>query len=429
MGIGEACLLLVIGRTSFRDEKLHFHAGDKIYNDVHIVIAIVIIIIYSALVDSLFNNIIKIIVPVMLPNIALALFLILTLVKHTKNKTLFKHTLIYTICNKFVQFIREVYRSGGLGIKTVLIVIGYPILIALTFFIFPVTIGLAARFTLRRVKSFQTIQVGVEKIKAGDFHHRIEVKEEGEFRKLADHINSITDGLNKAVANELKSERLKTELITNVSHDIRTPLTSIITYIDLLKNEKDPAKLKEYIGVLDQKSKRLKTLTDDLFEASKASSGNIPVQLEKIDIVSLINQGLGEVSDKIEALELVFRMNCPEEKIYVTADGKLIWRSIENLLSNIFKYALRGSRVYISIEDLGNECLITFKNISAYELNISAEELMERFKRGDESRSSQGSGLGLTIAKSLIEIQKGRFNIEIDGDLFKAMIYLPKHLE
>ena len=190
---------------------------------------------------------------------------------------------------------------------------------------------------------------------------RIDVDGKGEFARLAANINSITDGLKKAVDSELKSERLKTELITNVSHDIRTPLTSIITYVDLLKKEKDPSKVEEYIEVLDQKSKRLKILTDDLFEAAKASSGNIPVNFERIDIVSLITQGLGEVNDKIEDLDLEFKFNHPKEKVYITADGKLLWRSIENLLSNIFKYALKGSRVYIDIEDLENEILSPLK--------------------------------------------------------------------
>jgi signal transduction histidine kinase len=312
-------------------------------------------------------------------------------------------------------------------VKTVLIVIGYPILIALTFFMFPVTIAFAAWFALKKIKSFHTIKDGVARIKDGDIHHCINVDGKGEFATLAANINSITDGLNKAVDSELKSERLKTELITNVSHDIRTPLTSIIAYVDLLKQEKSSAKVEEYVDILDQKAKRLKILTDDLFEATKASSGNIPVHFERIDIVSLITQGLGEVNEKIEALDLDFKQKYPKDKVYIAADGKLLWRSIENLLSNIFKYALRQSRVYIDIQDLGDEILLTFKNISAYELNISANELMERFKRGDESRLSQGSGLGLSIAKSLIEIQKGKFDIQVDGDLFKAMIYLPKY--
>ncbi|MFC6601525.1 histidine kinase dimerization/phospho-acceptor domain-containing protein [Ectobacillus funiculus] len=292
---------------------------------------------------------------------------------------------------------------------------------------FPVTLGVAAWFALKKIRTFNTIKEGVERVKDGDIHHSINVNGTGEFAGLAADINSITDGLKKAVNNELKSERMKTELITNVSHDIRTPLTSIITYVDLLKKEKDPSKVEEYIEVLDQKSKRLKILTDDLFEAAKASSGNIPIHLEQIDIISLITQGLGEVNDKIEALDLDFKLDYPKDKVYIMADGKLLWRSIENLLSNIFKYTLKQSRVYIDIEDLGNEVLLTFKNISAYELNISADELMERFKRGDESRLSQGSGLGLSIAKSLIDIQRGKFSIQIDGDLFKAMISLPKY--
>ncbi|WP_338786200.1 HAMP domain-containing sensor histidine kinase [Metabacillus sp. FJAT-53654] len=420
-------LVLVIGRKSFKDQELHLLAVDKLYNDINIVICICLLPLWVTLVDDLFENIVKLIIPITIPFAILGFVLVLSLVKHFKNKTLIKHTLIYTIIYKLVKFIGDVYRSGSVGVKTVLIVIGYPILVALTFFMFPVTIGVAAWFAFKKIKSFKAIQDGVERIKDGNLHHRLEVAGKGEFGSLAAGINSITDGLKKSVDSELKSERLKTELITNVSHDIRTPLTSIITYVDLLKNEKDPSKSVEYIEVLDQKSKRLKILTDDLFEATKASSGNMPVNFEKIDILSLITQGLGEVNDKIEALDLEFKMNYPKEKVYITGDGKLLWRSIENLLSNIFKYAFKGSRVYISIEDLGSDILLTFKNVSAFELNISADELMERFKRGDESRSSQGSGLGLSIAKSLIEIQKGKFNIQIDGDLFKAMIYLPKH--
>ena len=334
--------------------------------------------------------------------------------------------MIYRILYHIVVFIKNVYDSGSIGVKTVLLVIGYPLLVAATFFIFPITIGIAAWFAFKKVQSFGAIQEGVDKIKAGDLHHRIEVAGKGEFSKLASNINSISEGLEKAVEGELKSERLKTELITNVSHDIRTPLTSIITYVDLLKNERDPEKIDEYVEILDQKSQRLKVLTDDLFDAAKASSGSMPVHLEEIDIESLLTQGLGEVNDKIEASELEFKIRQPEDKVFIKADGKLLWRSIENLLSNIFKYAMQGSRVYIDIEDIGNEVLITFKNISAFELNITAEELMERFTRGDESRTSQGSGLGLSIAKSLIELQKGRFTIQIDGDLFKAMIYMPK---
>ena len=422
-------LVLVIGRKSFKDQELHLHSGDKLYNDINIVIFISLLSLWIILVDNLFENINKVIIPITIPIAILGFLLLLSLVKHFKNGTFFTHTLIFKMVSKVIRFVGDVYKSGSVGVKTVLIVIGYPLLVAATFFMFPVTLGIAAWFAFKRVKRFTAIQEGVERIKDGDILHTIDVDGKGEFAKLASNINSITDGLKKAVNSELKSERLKTELITNVSHDIRTPLTSIITYVDLLKTEKDPAKVEQYIEVLDQKSKRLKILTDDLFDAAKASSGSIPVQLEQIDIISLISQGLGEVNDKIEDLGLAFKFNHPKDKVYITADGKLLWRSIENVLSNIFKYALNGSRVYIDIEDAGNEVLLTFKNISAYELNISADELMERFKRGDESRTSRGSGLGLSIAKSLIEIQKGKFIIQVDGDLFKTMISLPKYSE
>ncbi|MEH7392316.1 HAMP domain-containing sensor histidine kinase [Bacillus sp. JJ1474] len=421
-------LVYVAGRKSFKDQEVHLHVVDKLYVDINFFLFSGLTVIWVATMESVgFTNMDKAVIPITIPISAAGFMLILSLVRHIKNRTFIKHTLIYKLFSMLFKFVRDVYDNGNIAVKTVLIVIGYPILIALTFFMFPITLGLAAWFSLRRIKAFNAIKIGVERIKDGDIHHSIDVGGKGEFSKLAANINSITDGLKKAVDSELKSERLKTELITNVSHDIRTPLTSIITYVDLLKKEKDPAKVAEYVEVLDQKSKRLKTLTDDLFEAAKASSGNIPVQLERIDIGSLINQGLGEVSDKIEELGLEFRFNYPKEKVYIQADGKLLWRSIENVLSNIFKYALRGSRVYIDIEDVGNEILLTFKNISAYELNISADELMERFKRGDESRSSQGSGLGLSIAESLTEIQKGKFMIQVDGDLFKTMIYMPKY--
>lgn len=420
-------LVLTAGRKSFKDEAIHFHPVDRIYNDVNIVLCIVIITLWFVLVEQLFDHLGQAIVVLTAPVVSIGLLLFLSLVKHYKNGTLLKHTLLYRSIILVYTAVSKVYASGSVGVKTMVIVIGYPILVVLSFFLAPVIIGIAAWLAFKQVKLFNTIKEGVAKIKNGDIQHVIPVTGSGELAQLAADINSITEGLKKAVDNELRSERLKTELITNVSHDIRTPLTSIITYVDLLKNEEDPLKAKDYIETLDQKSKRLKTLIDDLFEAAKASSGNIPVNIEKIDMVSLISQGLGEVNDKIEQTGLDFRFNHPQDKVYVAADGRLLWRSIENLLSNIFKYALKGSRVYIDIEDRGNEVLLTFKNISAQELNISADELMERFTRGDASRSTEGSGLGLSITKSLIDLQHGKFNIQIDGDLFKAMIAMPKY--
>ncbi|WP_246145483.1 HAMP domain-containing sensor histidine kinase [Bacillus rubiinfantis] len=423
-------LVMVSGRRFYKDGELHLHAIDRLYVDVNILLCAGLTGVWVGLA-ALLNEagpaaLSKWVVLITIPISAAAFVLILSIVRHMKNRTFFRHTLISLLIHGIVVFIRNVYDSGSVGVKTILIVIGYPLLVAATFFMFPITIAAAAWFTLKKVKAFNAIKAGVRRIKAGDITHSIDVDEKGEFAGLAADINSITDGLKKAVESELKSERLKSELITNVSHDIRTPLTSIITYVDLLKRENDPSKVQEYIEVLEQKSKRLKILTDDLFEAAKASSGNIPVHLERIDLVSLLTQGLGEVSESIEESGLEFKLNHSMEKVYIAADGQLFWRSIENVLSNIFKYALKGSRVYIDIEEVGNEVQLTFKNISAYELNISADELMERFKRGDESRASQGSGLGLSIAKSLIENQGGKFMIQIDGDLFKSMIYIPK---
>lgn len=423
------CLVIVTGRKFFGDKEVHLNSFDKLYNDINIIVCFLLIGLWIAPVVSLgidIHNLNNIVIPLTAFIASLGLIFVLTLIKHIKNRTFIKHTLVYKIFNRIFKFVKEIYNNGSFAVKIALITIGYPILVALTFFMFPITIGAAVWITFKKTKEFQLIKDGVERVKKGELNHKINLESKGELGKLASNINSITEGLSKAVENEVKSERLKTELITNVSHDIRTPLTSIITYVDLLKKETDKSKSEEYIEILEQKSQRLKVLTEDLFQAAKASSGSIPVEYEKIDVVSLITQGLGELNDKIEELGLEFKLNHPKDKVYIKADGKLFWRVIENLLSNIFKYALSGSRVYVHIDNLESEVRIVIKNISAYELNISADELMERFKRGDESRSSQGSGLGLSIAKSLIDIQNGKFNIEIDGDLFKAVIQMPK---
>jgi len=420
-------LVLVIGRKPDEEQEVHLNLIDRLYNDFNLLLCFSLIALWAGVISTLHRyNFFKPVFSITLVISACGLILILSLVKHLKNRTLISHSLLYTIFYRLFKFGKEVYDSGSVGVKVVVIVIGYPILAAITFFMFPITLGAAAWLALKKVKEFNAIKEGVQKVKEGDIHHTIAVSGNGEFGRLAADINSITDGLNKAVDNELKSERLKTELITNVSHDIRTPLTSIITYVDLLKNEQNQIKSSEYLEIIDQKSQRLKILTEDLFEAAKATSGTIPVNYEKIDIVSLITQGLGELNDKIEEMNLEIKLNHPKDKVYIKADGKLFWRAIENLFSNILKYALEGSRVYLDIIDSETMVTLIIKNISAYELNISSDELMERFKRGDESRSSQGSGLGLSIAKSLIEIQRGRFHIEIDGDLFKAVIQMAR---
>ncbi|MGO1819313.1 MAG: histidine kinase dimerization/phospho-acceptor domain-containing protein [Senegalia sp. (in: firmicutes)] len=433
-------ILLVIFLVSFiyliysagrkpEDDDIHLSFIDKIYTDINIILEFILIALWPLLGILPFNNMsmaIKLFIPVTALISTIGLLLLLSLIKHIKNKTIIKHSVIYIIGHKLFSFFKDVYNNGNVAVKVVLLVIGYPLFVVATFFMFPITIGLAAYLALRKVKEFNSIKEGVKKIKDGDLDHKINVSSNGEFNSLANDINSIADGLNSAVENEVKSERLKSELISNVSHDIRTPLTSIITYVDLLKREEHDEKTNEYIDVLDNKSQKLKVLTDDLFEASKANSGNIPVNLEKINLVSLISQGIGELDDRVQESDLEFKLNTKTKDIYVLADGKLLWRAIENLFSNVFKYALNDSRVYIDILENKENVSLTIKNISAYELNISPDELMERFKRGDESRNSPGSGLGLSIAKSLIELQNGEFDIEIDGDLFKVTLKLNK---
>ncbi len=365
-----------------------------------------------------------------------------------------KNTFIFKVCPWIIGKIKNtfttlssVFDKSPLTIRLVLIFVAYSVLILIsislicssaysrggTAFIiallglamfFGVNIA-AIYFLLKTFKIIKNIKDGAERIRAGELSYNIPVEGIAELRQLSETINKIADGLNTAVSSQVKSERMKAELITNVSHDLKTPLTSIITYVDLLKNEGlQSENADKYLGIIDTKSQRLKALTEDLFEAAKASSGNITVNFERLDVVSLINQGLGELSDKIEASGLTFRATLPSEKLFVNADGKLLWRVIENLLSNVFKYALPNSRVYIEAFDNAGTVKIIIKNISAYELNVNEEELMERFKRGDSSRHSEGSGLGLSIAKSLTELQGGSFNIEIDGDLFKAKIEL-----
>ncbi len=242
----------------------------------------------------------------------------------------------------------------------------------------------------------------------------------------AENINNISDGIQKAVAEQMKSERFKTELITNVSHDIKTPLTSIINYVDLLEKEEiNNETAKEYIDVLSRQSTRLKKLIDDLLEASKVSTGNINVNLMKFELGILLSQALGEYEERFEKNNLQVVLNKTDEMLLVMADNRHMWRIFDNVLNNIAKYAQQGTRVYIDAKRNGRNAEISFRNISKDPLNISGDELMERFVRGDSSRNTEGSGLGLSIAKSLTEVQKGNLDIQIDGDLFKVLLTFP----
>lgn len=272
--------------------------------------------------------------------------------------------------------------------------------------------------------NLQTLQKGAQQIADGDLNYHIDTRHMlPDFNRHAQALNSISVGLQKAVEKQMSSERLKAELITNVSHDIKTPLTSIINYIDLLKKpENTPQQTAEYLAVLDRQSARLKKLIEDLIEASKASTGNITPTFERLDANMLLTQAAGEHSEKLAAQQLELVCNFTPANPTILADGKLLWRVFDNLLDNIRKYALAGTRVYLSSMLVGGKVIITFRNISRDALNISSEELMERFVRGDTSRNTEGSGLGLSIARSLTQLQQGSFELSIDGDLFKVII-------
>ena len=273
-------------------------------------------------------------------------------------------------------------------------------------------------------KDLQSIVEGTQTIGGGRFDAKIDTaRMHGENRALAEAVNSIGDGIQDAVATSMKDERLKADLITNVSHDIKTPLTSIINFVKLLKREDiTDERIRSYIEVLDAKSQRLKQLTDDLVEASKISSGNISLQLERINFVELINQTNGEFSEKFEDKGLQFVVNMPQDPVVIEADGRRLWRIIENLYNNAAKYAMPGTRVYADIILTEDKVNFSLKNVSEQQLNISADELTERFIRGDISRSTEGSGLGLSIAKSLTVMQGGEFELYLDGDLFRVNI-------
>ena len=272
------------------------------------------------------------------------------------------------------------------------------------------------------------LRKGSRAIAAGDLDHRVDTRlMPHDLRMQAEDLNNISVGLAGAVDEKMRSERFKAELITNVSHDLKTPLTSIINYVDLLKTtqQTDP-KAAEYIQVLDRKSQRLKKLTEDLVEASKASTGTLAVHREKIGMGQLMDQALGEWTEKLEDRKLTVVANLPEGETWVYADGRHLWRVIDNLLSNCAKYAMEGTRVYLDLTRGKGQVTLSVKNVSRDPLNIPPERLMERFVRGEESRTTEGSGLGLSIARSLTELQGGEFHLSVDGDLFKATVTLPQ---
>lgn len=324
----------------------------------------------------------------------------------------------YIVCNVGIVLAYFLYYGHSDLIKVLLFV---------CFLVVQVLAGIGMR---RILQDSRKLLQGIEKIKEGELNESVVVDERTRlFQELAEGVNHLRDGLQNAVETSLKDERMKTELITNVSHDLKTPLTSIINYINLLKEQKMPTQEAEhYIEVLDQKAQRLRHLTEDLVEAAKATSGNVELEMMPLAFDELMRQSIGEFEDKYSKKNLSLLATYPEEPVTILADGRRLFRVMENVLQNAYKYSLEGTRVYADLVCDGKVAAFTLKNISAAKLNISPEELMERFTRGDAARSTEGSGLGLSIAKDLVRLQGGTFGIQLDGDLFKIVITFPQYI-
>ena len=400
-----AYLTGVAGRRSEEDATIYLTWIDKIYTDIQMVLFVAFIYLVLFLGRNLHDiqfELSGLMVAVgtvgYLVDVVFLLFY-MSIVRRVKNNTLLTYSLIY----QAGSFLRRVFISGQ-----------------------------NPRLCTRKARERYEIQHAIEKIAAGALDTTLDVEQfHGQERGIAASVNNIRAGLSEAIQERIRNERMKADLITNVSHDIKTPLTSIINYVDLLKRENiEDEKVKEYIAVLDAKSQRLKQLTDDLVEASKISSGNIILHFERIDLIELLHQSIGEFSEKFEGRGLIPVLRTENGSACIEADSRRIFRVIENLFSNVIKYALPGTRVYIDVEDKNSESgtlvQVAVKNISENPVSVSGDELTERFIRGDESRTTEGSGLGLSIAKNLTVAMNGQLNVKVDGDLFKVILQFPK---
>lgn len=439
-------LMFGAGRRKGED-KIKLNSIDKIPFDILLTIVLFMFAITGAIffdVNDRSNSagIIIILSVIIIINTLLTILLSMSFAARYKTGGWWKNTITYIVINFCLRLIRGIYK----GIRNFVrnfslfwkVILGLILVSLAELTIMAITYdngGLLLLFwmleklilippILLLVMNLRKLQIGGRKIAEGDLNYKVDTSHMfWDFKCHGENLNSIGNGMSKAVNERLKSEKFKTELITNVSHDIKTPLTSIINYVDLLKKEvTEEGTIKEYVSVLDRQSARLKKLTEDLVEASKASTGNMIVNMERTEVGLLLEQAAGEYEEKIKGCGLELVLTKPEEEIFIMADGRLLWRVFDNLLGNICKYSHPGTRAYLNLEQKNGEAVIIFRNVSKYPLNITSDELFERFVRGDSSRNTEGSGLGLSIAKSLIELQKGNMELYIDGDLFKVIL-------
>ena len=374
--------------------------------------------------------------------VGFTLFQLINFIERLKIQGTLEQDIEDSYANKAWHALQEMFLEKSIGIQTFILLIGFflagigIVLVALDGFdgIFLVVyipavlfLGLPALYMLLRRSAYLTrIIIATEKMAQGRLHEEIKVVGKSPLAEHAKNLNNLREGVRISMTEQAKSERLKTELITNVSHDLRTPLTSIITYTDLLKAEdlSDEDRLK-YVDILDRKSQRLKTLIEDLFEVSKMASGNMELNKQRVDLTQLLQQALAEHEEEISKTELDFRLSFPEDSLIVYVDGKRWWRVLDNLILNAIKYSMPGTRVYLTLQQVDERAQFVLKNVSEYELNENSDELFERFKRADTSRHTDGSGLGLAIAQSIVDMHDGKMDIEIDGDLFKVTVEIP----
>jgi signal transduction histidine kinase len=309
---------------------------------------------------------------------------------------------------------------AGLGLGGVLI---SPVLIVAYAPLFVVVLIPVVYLLFKRVGDYNKIAIATEQLSQGRLIGDVHIRGKSMLAEHAQHLNTLREGVQMSQSEQAKSERLKTELITNVSHDLRTPLTSIITYTDLLKkSDLTEEERQSYVAVLDRKSQRLKTLIEDLFEVSKMASGSMELQKQRVDLTQLMQQALAEHDEDIQAAGLDFRISSPEKPLYAVVDGQKWWRMLDNLIVNAIKYTLSGTRVFVTLKEEDGCALLIVKNITKYELGENVDELFERFKRADTSRHTEGSGLGLAISQSIVDLHGGSMRIEVDGDLFKVTV-------
>lgn len=446
---GVVILTIGAGRNN-EDKKVHLNFFDRCYTEI---VAVVVFMIWlmgtSVIVQAMDDEEMRIVWKTIgfgTLGLWFGIWFLagwLSLVRRIKARSLWRDSLLrhilllvrkcFSKCSNLLVFL------GGNMISRVKIILLFGIFIFLQFMFTGMTVEGGSALSLllmivmdcavlyyliKKAWGREQIIAGLKKITDGDLQYKIPTEKlSGEQEMVADYINHIGEGLDAAVENSLKNERMKTELITNVSHDIKTPLTSIINYVDLLKREnpEDP-KIRGYLEVLENKAQRLKVLTEDVVEASKASTGNIALEMTDLNFIELVHQVIGEFEEKFEERNLTMVVHFDEEEAIICADGRRLWRVLENVFGNVSKYAMENTRVYVDVKVDRPNVQLSLKNISAQPLNISADELTERFIRGDVSRNTEGSGLGLSIAKDLVQLQGGEFRLYLDGDLFKVTI-------